>query len=276
MGDIINTRGNEVNPFMHPGGNKLYFSSNGWYSKGMGGYDIFFIARQEDGSWSTPQNIGYPINSTRDDMNFYVGANGKRYCTAISDEFNHDIYFLEEGKFDKNNLKPGTVIELQTEVEVMEIIELEKEVEVEVEVLEIMEIETEVEKEVAVEKEVEVVEIIEVEADPAFAKAAAEKAKAEAEIKKAEAEIAAAERSKSDAIIKKAEAEIAAAEKVKAEAELKKAEAEIQTAKAKIADAEKAKADAAAAKSRIKSAKIYRKAAKDSAKLAEIYIERAK
>ena len=149
MGSEVNTVGQDVNPFMHPNGTKLYFSSNGWYSKGMGGYDIFFIAQGETGEWSSPQNIGYPINSTRDNMNFYVATNGQRYTTAISDKFNHDLYFLEEGKFDKNNLKPGTVVELQTELEVMEILELEKIVEKEVEVLEILEVETEVEKEVA-------------------------------------------------------------------------------------------------------------------------------
>ena len=280
MGKLVNSSGNELNPFMHPNGKKLYFSSDGWHTKGMGGNDIYFIAMQEDGSWSPPQNIGYPINSMRDDMHFYVAANGQRYCTAISDNFNYDIYSLEEGQFDKANLKPGTVIELQTELEVMDIIELEKEVEKEIEVTEIVEVETEVEKEIEIEKEVEVVEIIEVEKDPAFAKARAEEAKARAEEAKALAEIKMAEatKAKSEADIITAQAEIkkAEADKIAAEAQLAEANAKIKEAEAKIADSEKAKAEREKARDELKKAKMYRKAAKDSARLADVNIERAK
>jgi len=40
----------------------------------MGGYDIFRCEIQEDGSWSQPTNIGYPINTTGDNT-FYVPLN---------------------------------------------------------------------------------------------------------------------------------------------------------------------------------------------------------
>ena len=36
----------------------------------MGGFDIFRSERKEDGSWSDPENLGYPIN-TPDDEIFY-------------------------------------------------------------------------------------------------------------------------------------------------------------------------------------------------------------
>jgi len=273
LGEIVNTAFNETAPFLHPNGKSLYFSSNGFHNISMGGYDLFITELQDNGSWSIPKNVGYPINSTRDDKNFYVTPDGSRYVASISKDNNYDIFILGKGRFNPLNVKPGTPVEIQTEFEVMEILELEKEVEKEVEVLEIVEVETEVEKLVEIETEVEVLEIIEVEVDPQIAIAKAELAKAEAE--KA---IAAAEKAKADAEIRfaaaqeaKAKAEIAKAEEAKA-----KAEAEIQNAKAKIADAEKskadaekAKADAVKAKAEIKVAKINKKGEKVRAKNAE-------
>jgi len=76
LGAMINTPYDDDGPFIHPDGKYLYFSSKG--HKGMGGYDIFLSALQEDGSWSAPENMGYPINTTADDIYFVVTGNGKR------------------------------------------------------------------------------------------------------------------------------------------------------------------------------------------------------
>ncbi|MBN4081703.1 PD40 domain-containing protein, partial [bacterium AH-315-C07] len=239
IGAIANSPYSEVSPYIHPNGKRLYFSSNGFQNISMGGYDIFYTELQDDGSWSIPINVGYPINSTRDDINFFVTPDGDRYVASINKENNYDIFLLKKGRYDASNLKPGTVVEVQTETEVMEILELERIVEQEVEVLEIVEVETEVEKFIEIETEVEVIEIIEVEVDPQIAIAKAEKAKADAQ--KAEAD---AQKAKAEAEIKLAEAQKARAQEeiVKAEAEKAKAEAEIMEAKAKVAKAEIKKA----------------------------------
>ncbi len=74
LGAAINTPGMEYSVFMHPDGKTLYFSSDG--HKTMGGLDIFKSV-YEKGKWSTPVNLGYPINSPDDDVDFVISASGK-------------------------------------------------------------------------------------------------------------------------------------------------------------------------------------------------------
>jgi hypothetical protein len=42
----------------------------------MGGFDIFVSLKVNDNDWSTPVNLGYPINSTKDDIYFTTTADG--------------------------------------------------------------------------------------------------------------------------------------------------------------------------------------------------------
>ena len=73
--DNINTPYSESSVLIHPDGKTLYFSSNGHL--GMGGYDLFMSVQQPDGSWSDPQNLGYPINTHHDENSLLVYADGK-------------------------------------------------------------------------------------------------------------------------------------------------------------------------------------------------------
>ncbi len=76
LGSEINTPQNEDFPNISPDGNFLFFSSMGHTS--MGGYDIFVAKwNEEEGQFSGAKNIGYPINTPEDDMNFRVSATGK-------------------------------------------------------------------------------------------------------------------------------------------------------------------------------------------------------
>jgi Tol biopolymer transport system component len=75
LGSIINTSEDEGAVFIHPNGKTLFFSSNGHLS--IGGYDIFMSRLQEDGSWGIPENLGYPINTVGDDVNFILSLDGK-------------------------------------------------------------------------------------------------------------------------------------------------------------------------------------------------------
>jgi hypothetical protein len=69
LGLDINTPYDENYPYLTPDGKTLYFSSKGHNS--MGGYDIFKCTRADSTApWSKPVNMGYPINSTYDDMLF--------------------------------------------------------------------------------------------------------------------------------------------------------------------------------------------------------------
>ena len=64
MGPSINTQADEQAPFIHSDNKTLYFSSNGW--PGFGGADLFVSRKKIDGTWSTPINLGYPINTFED------------------------------------------------------------------------------------------------------------------------------------------------------------------------------------------------------------------
>lgn len=64
LGEVINTKGNEMFPYVHEDGS-LYFSSDG--HPGMGGLDIFRTTYR-GGEWSEPENLGPPFNSAADDF----------------------------------------------------------------------------------------------------------------------------------------------------------------------------------------------------------------
>jgi outer membrane protein OmpA-like peptidoglycan-associated protein/tetratricopeptide (TPR) repeat protein len=74
-GPKINTRGNEKTPFIHSDSETLYFSSDGWF--GFGGYDIFYIRKNDKGEWLEAENIGYPINTEADDVGFLVSTDSR-------------------------------------------------------------------------------------------------------------------------------------------------------------------------------------------------------
>jgi outer membrane protein OmpA-like peptidoglycan-associated protein/tetratricopeptide (TPR) repeat protein len=76
LGDSINTPGTEQSPFIHPDQSSLYFSSNGW--PGMGKGDIFLSRQKMDGTWGTPVNLGYPVNTHNEEIGLIVNARGDR------------------------------------------------------------------------------------------------------------------------------------------------------------------------------------------------------
>ena len=114
LGGKINTPYNEETPFLTEDGNRLYFSSQG--HEGMGGFDIFYSERVGEDEWSEPVNIGYPINTTGDDLFFYPVENGQIGYMAKYDEEGfgkQDIVRIEI--FSDENPKE---IELQGDIEI--------------------------------------------------------------------------------------------------------------------------------------------------------------
>jgi outer membrane protein OmpA-like peptidoglycan-associated protein len=93
-GNEINTSGNEMSPFIHFDGKTLYFSSNG--RTGMGGFDIFISRMKEDSTWTAPKNLGYPINTSSDEMGLIIDASGQQgYYSTIRDKKNgKDIFYF--------------------------------------------------------------------------------------------------------------------------------------------------------------------------------------
>lgn len=77
LGDTINTALDDDAPFIHPDGVTLFYSSQGKNS--MGGYDIFQSKLNwQDSTFCRPVNLGYPINTTDDDIYYVLSANGDR------------------------------------------------------------------------------------------------------------------------------------------------------------------------------------------------------
>jgi outer membrane protein OmpA-like peptidoglycan-associated protein/tetratricopeptide (TPR) repeat protein len=115
LGAVVNTEFGEEGVFMHPDGKTLYFSSQGHNS--IGGYDIFkSILDEKTKKWSMPENIGYPVNTTDDDVFYVVSANGKHgyYTSVNSNGFGgRDLYMIsfigEEKKENPSEVKSEVV-----------------------------------------------------------------------------------------------------------------------------------------------------------------------
>lgn len=76
LGNVINTRFDEEAVYIHPDGKVLYFSSKGHNS--MGGYDIFRSETDQNGNWTKPINMGYPLNTPDDDIFYRPFDNEKK------------------------------------------------------------------------------------------------------------------------------------------------------------------------------------------------------
>ena len=91
----INTSGDESSPFIHLDGQTLYFASDGW--PGMGLYDLFITRKDSAGRWSTPVNLGFPINSKHNEEGMIVNARGNRayYSSDRGDGNIRNIFTFE-------------------------------------------------------------------------------------------------------------------------------------------------------------------------------------
>lgn len=69
----INTEEQEATPYYHTATGELYFSSQGW--TGFGGYDVF-KSKEQKKSFEQPENVGYGINSSYNDIYFSLRPDG--------------------------------------------------------------------------------------------------------------------------------------------------------------------------------------------------------
>jgi outer membrane protein OmpA-like peptidoglycan-associated protein len=101
LGPLINSSYNEESPFVSPDGSRLFFSSQGHYN--MGGFDIFYASKGTDGNWLPPVNIGYPLNTTDDDLFFFPIDSGRiAYLSRFSPFSAHkDIIRFDISSFGK-------------------------------------------------------------------------------------------------------------------------------------------------------------------------------
>jgi len=94
--DVINSPYAEESVLIHPDGKTLYFASKGHI--GMGGTDLFVSRLDENGTWSAPLNLGYPINTSFNENSLMVASEGNIAFFASNRKGGYgdlDIYYFE-------------------------------------------------------------------------------------------------------------------------------------------------------------------------------------
>ena len=95
IGMPVNTSSAEMAPFIHYDNKTLYFSSSG--HPGMGGADLFKSIRNVE-TWTPPENLGYPINSSADELVMVVNPEGNRGFISsnnLKGEGGYDIFMFD-------------------------------------------------------------------------------------------------------------------------------------------------------------------------------------
>jgi outer membrane protein OmpA-like peptidoglycan-associated protein/tetratricopeptide (TPR) repeat protein len=95
LGKEINSASNEITPFLHPTSGQIFYSSNGYRTLGMGGYDIYYVDKTGDNEYSLPITLGFPINTTGDDLYFYLGNSDRRYYSSYNPNGSYDIFSID-------------------------------------------------------------------------------------------------------------------------------------------------------------------------------------
>ena len=105
LGKTINTAEDEQAPFYEPQTGRLVFSSKGF--TGLGGYDLF-ESYNSNGQWTAPKNLGYPINSSKDDLYYFADPNDSHHFFISSDRESECCLALFSGRY-KSAIVTGLV-----------------------------------------------------------------------------------------------------------------------------------------------------------------------
>lgn len=89
---MMNTSENECTPFFHVPTQTFYFSSQGYAS--AGGYDVYKIVKTGT-RYSSPKNMGFPVNSPQDDLDFKVASKSGKKGFLVSNRYGSTAYSHE-------------------------------------------------------------------------------------------------------------------------------------------------------------------------------------
>jgi len=128
LSDVINTPKDESSVLIHPDGNTLYFTSDGHL--GMGGEDMYFSRKDQDGNWTLPVNLGYPINTYKNENSLVVSTSGDVAYFASDREggmggmdlYQFDLY--KEAQPVEVNYMEGNVFDMETKKPVQALFQL--------------------------------------------------------------------------------------------------------------------------------------------------------
>lgn len=125
LGDVINTPMDEQAPYYNAQTKKLIYSSKGF--TGLGGFD-FFESNNNMGAWTAPLNMGYPMNSAKDDLyfwpdksdsdKFYISSDRQSDCCLNLFEVHDKSFILTGIVTDCETLKPlpGVAVTLRDSI----------------------------------------------------------------------------------------------------------------------------------------------------------------
>jgi OOP family OmpA-OmpF porin len=105
LGATVNSPLDEQAPYYDIVEKKLIYSSKGF--TGLGGFD-FFVTYETVGQWSAPKNMGYPMNSAKDDL-YYLPDNNDRKKTYVSSDRESDCCLNLFTVYDKKYILKGIV-----------------------------------------------------------------------------------------------------------------------------------------------------------------------
>ncbi|MGB5980588.1 MAG: OmpA family protein [Nonlabens sp.] len=106
LDDGINTEYREHFPFIDDDGS-LYFASD--RPEGYGGLDIYFSRKREDGTFTSPINLGVTVNSGRDDFSYYFSKNYKKGFLSSNRSGSDKLYYLERDDNDRTFVIKGKI-----------------------------------------------------------------------------------------------------------------------------------------------------------------------
>jgi len=121
LGPNINTPYEEYTPFISNNDSILFFSSQGHST--IGGADVFHSKLRQDGTWSKPENLGYPINTTGDDLFFNPGWDEMQSYYAVrreDDPTSNTINMALKLEYEEEELLADLIPEPEAEVQEVE------------------------------------------------------------------------------------------------------------------------------------------------------------
>jgi len=129
LGSFVNTSGDEISPFYHNPSKTLYFSSD--WIEGLGGYDIF-RTKGFYSEWTKPENVGYPINTSYNDIYFvlndeypegYVTSNRPGSLHLKGETCCNDLYYVKFNEIKKDSTliikkpKDTIIVSIKTKID---------------------------------------------------------------------------------------------------------------------------------------------------------------
>ena len=119
LGPSINTKNDEIAPYLYLDSRSIYFSSN---RKGFGGFDIYRSEKEEE-NWKKPENLGYPFNDHSNQIGITFSSNGEKGYVTIEKMqkdrtyISHIYSFSVPPEFQPSNyvtIVSGTIYDLET------------------------------------------------------------------------------------------------------------------------------------------------------------------